>query len=74
MRDCRKSKENEIWNIYTLIYINSPSTWWSDVILFDTEKVESVMTMSLMGFADSWDGRCVLLVLLYTAFPVHSIF
>lgn len=36
--------------------------------LFDAEKVESIMTVSLVEFADSWSGRCVLL---HTALPEH---
>jgi len=38
------------------------------MILFDVEKVEPIMTVSLMEFADSWSGRCVLL---HTALPEH---
>lgn len=41
------------------------------MILFDAEKVESIIMISLMGFADDWGGRCVLP---YTTFPEHSVF
>lgn len=71
MRNCRTLRKNETYEVYTSIYRNSSSNLRSEVILLDVEKVESIMIISLMGFADSWGGRCVLL---YTTFPEYSAF